>query len=143
MTRTQQKLPPFNKAATSLAKTQLLKRIIGKGSELFLSFESATVSCVSSGDLNLVAYSQRCLLERASQGWNPELRSRFDNCNAVLVQRAVRLQHVESVWRRSGQSVTASDFGSNGPRFESGRGRCVESLDKALYSHCPKEKPSH
>ena len=47
------------------------------------------------------------------------------------------------VRRRSGQSVTASDFGSNGPRFESGRGRCVESLDKALYSHCPKEKPSH
>ena len=46
-------------------------------------------------------------------------------------------------WRRSGQSVTASDFGSNGPRFESGRGRCVESLDKALYSLCPKEKPSH
>ena len=45
--------------------------------------------------------------------------------------------------RRSGQSVTASDFGSNGPRFEPGRGRCVESLDKALYSHCPKEKPSH
>ena len=38
--------------------------------------------------------------------------------------------------RRSGKSVTASDFGSNGPRFESGRGRCVESLDKALYSHC-------
>ena len=45
--------------------------------------------------------------------------------------------------RRSGKSVTASDFGSNGPRFESGRGRCVESLDKALYSNCPKEKPSH
>ena len=45
--------------------------------------------------------------------------------------------------RRSGQSVAASDFGSHGPRFESGRGRCVESLDKALYSHCPKEKPSH
>ena len=45
--------------------------------------------------------------------------------------------------RRSGQSVTASDFGSNGPRCESGRGRCVESLDKALYSHWPKEKPSH
>ena len=38
---------------------------------------------------------------------------------------------------------TASDFGSNGPRIESGRGRCVESLDKALYSHIPKEKPSH
>ena len=40
-------------------------------------------------------------------------------------------------------SVTASDFGSNGPRFESGRGRCVGSLDKVLFSHCPKEKPSH
>ena len=48
-----------------------------------------------------------------------------------------------NMMRRSGQSVTASDFGSNGPRFESGRGRCVESLDKALHSHCPKEKPSH
>ena len=46
-------------------------------------------------------------------------------------------------WSCSGQLVTSSDFGSNGPRFESGRGRCVESLDKALYSHCPKEKPSH
>ena len=34
--------------------------------------------------------------------------------------------------RRSGQSVTASDFGSNGPRFESGLGRCVESLDSLL-----------
>ena len=33
-------------------------------------------------------------------------------------------------------------WSSNGPRFESARGRCVESLDKALYSHCPKEKPS-
>ena len=37
----------------------------------------------------------------------------------------------------------AQDFGSNGPRFEFGCGRCVESLDKALHSHCPKEKPSH
>ena len=52
-------------------------------------------------------------------------------------------QNEKKMWRRSGQSVMASDFGSNGPRFESGRGRCVESLDKALYSHCPKEKPSH
>ena len=51
----------------------------------------------------------------------------------VLVQKKLRVE----------PSVTASDFGSNGPRFESGRGRCVESLDKALYSHCPKEKPSH
>ena len=49
--------------------------------------------------------------------------------------------HLNSI--QFGQSVTASDFGSNGPRFQSGRGRCVESLDKALYSHCPKEKPSH
>ena len=49
---------------------------------------------------------------------------------------------LHEIWH-SGQSVTASEFGSNGPRFESGRGRCVESLDKALYSHCPKEKHSH
>ena len=58
------------------------------------------------------------------------------------IGRGRRVQ-TQKKWRRSGQSVTASDFGSNGPRFESGRGRCVESLDKALYSHCPKEKPSH
>ena len=38
--------------------------------------------------------------------------------------------------RRSRQLVTASGFRSNGPRLESGRGRSVESLDKALYSHC-------
>ena len=52
----------------------------------------------------------------------------------------------QAIWGGAvANSVTASDFGSNGPRFESGRrrGRCVESLDKALYSHCPKEKPSH
>ena len=90
------------------------------------------------------------------------LRFYFEHCIAIRIPRGA----VESVtisdwsvggsnavkdvflrcfflWRRSGQSVTASDFGSNGPRFESGRGRCVESLDKALYSHCPKEKPSH
>ena len=42
-----------------------------------------------------------------------------------------------------GYGVGLRIFGSNGPRFESGRGRCVESLDKALYSHCPKEKPLH
>ena len=42
------------------------------------------------------------------------------------------MDRIQSVARRrSGQSVTASDFGSNGPRFESGRGLCVESLDKA------------
>ena len=66
----------------------------------------------------------------------------------TLFSRA-HIRSVYSLWkwktkrRRSGQSITASDFGSNGPRFESGRGRCIESLDKALYSHCPKEKPSH
>ena len=57
---------------------------------------------------------------------------------------ALSLSIFGGVWgMRSGQSVTASDFGSNGPRFESGLGHCVESLDKALYSHCPKEKTSH
>ena len=52
-------------------------------------------------------------------------------------------------WRCSGQVEAQWPIGYgvglriNGPRFESGRVRCVESLDKALYSHCPKEKPSH
>ena len=79
--------------------------------------------------------------------WSRQERIFDLNCNAVLVQGAVRFPHAESEVKRrrwrSGQSVTASDFGSNGPRFESDRGRCVESLDKALYSRCPKKKPSH
>ena len=58
-----------------------------------------------------------------------------------LLKKAKKKKKSE-IRRRSGQSVKASDFGSNGSRFESGRGRCVESLGKALYSHCPKEKPS-
>ena len=62
--------------------------------------------------------------------------------NSLRFAHAVHFAHGRQ-GRRSGQSVTASDFGSNGPRFESGCGRCVESLDKALYSQCPKEKPSH
>ena len=66
---------------------------------------------------------------------------KFSQLQQVLLRCQFKFQN--PWWRRSGQSVTASDFGSNGPRFESGRGRCVESLDKALYSHCPKEKPSH
>ena len=61
----------------------------------------------------------------------------------VLTSSKLRFWHDLKGKRRSGQSVTASDFGSNGPRFESGRDRCLESLGKALYSHCPKEKPSH
>ena len=41
---------------------------------------------------------QRCLLERTSQRWNPELRSRSHNgsTGAVLVRRAVRLLHAKS-----------------------------------------------
>ena len=61
----------------------------------------------------------------------------------VLLKVGLKSSFFFNTFGYSGQSVTASDFGSNGPRFESGRGRCVESLDKALYSHCPKEKPSH
>ena len=48
----------------------------------------------------------------------------------------------------SAQALRDSNVGrlaavSRSEWFESGRGCCVESLDKALYSHCPKEKPSH
>ena len=72
--------------------------------------------------------------------------SAFDStssCSLCCLGVRFRFGALQVERRRSGQSVTASDFGSNGPRFESGRARCVESLDKALYSHCPKEKPSH
>ena len=61
----------------------------------------------------------------------------------VIETSSLNHQHMQQKCQKSGQSVTATDFGSNGLRFESGRDRCVESLDKALYSHCPKEKPSH
>ena len=71
-------------------------------------------------------------VEQATKNHDEHLLAFIQRCEERNIRR-----------RRSGQSVTASDFGSNGPRFESGRGRCVESLDKALYSHCPKEKPSH
>ena len=78
--------------------------------------------------------------------WTPTLENRKKNvlrdfCDTTA--GCFRFDGFKQLWRRSGQSLTASDFGSNGPRFESGHGRCVESLDKALYSHCPKEKPSH
>ena len=52
---------------------------------------------------------QRCLLERASQRWNPELRSRSYNrdTGAVHVQRAVRFPHVErEVQRRKNKLGT-------------------------------------
>ena len=67
----------------------------------------------------------------------------FDKRHVCMKPRRPPMTNAHEDWRRSGQSVTASNFGSKGPRFESGRGRCVESLDKALYSHWPKEKPSH
>ena len=45
---------------------------------------------------------QRCLREQVSQRWNPEVRSRSYNrdTGAVLVQRAVRIPHVEGEVRR-------------------------------------------
>ena len=91
--------------------------------------------------------------ERTFRGARLDVRIFRMHSYHVLLSHIAYCKWVVYVWRlantprtqrrRSGQSVTASDFGSNGPRFESGRGRCVESLDKALHSHCPKEKPSH
>ena len=45
------------------------------------------------------------------------------------------------MWRLSGQSVTASDIGSNG-RCESGRGRCVESLER-LFTPIVRRRSLH
>ena len=71
VTRTQQKLPPFNKAATLLVKTQL--HIAGSPEKalnyFFSSVESATASCLTSGDLNLVAtFSDVCWSGPVSAG---------------------------------------------------------------------------
>ena len=64
------KLPPFNKAATSLVKTQLYKDLRKRLWTFFFSFESATASCVSSGDLNLAAatFSDVCWSGPVSAG---------------------------------------------------------------------------
>ena len=86
-----------------------------------------------------------CCVQTSKHEWNSG-KNCFILVDDIFRAMTHQVQYM-AIWctttRRSGQSVTASDFGSNGPRFESGRGRCVESLDKALYSHCPKEKPSH
>ena len=97
----------LHSTATSWAKTQLT--IAGspeKAVQFFFFYLlnqplPATAVTVSSGDLS-GDNIQRCLLERASQCWNPELRSRSYNrdTSAVLVQRAVRLPHVERELQR-------------------------------------------
>ena len=58
-------------------------------------------------------------------------------------ERGIVRGRVAVLLRSSEIKPLFSDFTLRTPRFESGRGRCVESLDKALHSHCPKEKPSH
>ena len=67
MIRTLQKLPPFHSTATSLAKTQL--PIAGSPEKAlnFFSFESATASCVSSGDL-VATFSDVCGSRLVSAG---------------------------------------------------------------------------
>ena len=110
MIRTLQKLPPFNQAATSLAKTQL--PIAGSPEKalnffFFFWFSHCQLCELWRPGGNI----QRCLLERASQRRNPELRSQSRSYNrdtgAVLVQRAVRLPHVErEVQRRKNKLGT-------------------------------------
>ena len=83
----------------------------------------------------------------------------WDNCRwLVAIRKLLALKKLTMVGHASSFVDIPSDivqrtahkhipiqlhYKKNGPRFESGRGRCVESSDKALYSHCPKEKPSH
>ena len=84
-------------------------RIPGKGSELFFSFESATASCVSSGDLNLVETSSDVCWSRPLSAGTPSfvLDPMYRNTGAVLVQRAVQLPHVErEVQRRKNKLGT-------------------------------------
>ena len=77
-------------------------RIPVKGSELFFSLLNQPLSAVWALDFggNIHAWQHSAMyapVERASQCWNPKLRSRSHNRNtgAVLVQRAVGLPHVE------------------------------------------------
>ena len=108
MIRTLQKLPPFNSHVVGQNAAPHC-RIPGKGSELYFFFWISHCQLCElwrpGGNI------QRCLLERASQRWNPELRSQSRSYNrdtgAVLVQRAVRLPHVErEVQRRKNKLGT-------------------------------------
>ena len=92
-----------------------------------------TVSCLPQPAGIVVAACNQLKEHRKNRATHSEAhRKKKWNCMCahagIVLQVLVTLACVR---RRSGQSVTASDFGSNGPRFESGRGtRCVESLDK-------------
>ena len=95
--------------ATSLAKNAAPHcRIPGKGSEFFFFWISHCQLCElwrPGGNI------QRCLREQVSQRWNPEVRSRSYNrdTGAVLVQRAVRILHVErEVQRRKNKLGTGA-----------------------------------
>ena len=87
---------------------------------------------------------------RTTEPWrsppNRQRRSAFKKARLLWQKKKFRnpllYQHISGFLLSSSLHRTSA-VGSNGPRFESGRGRCVESLDKVLYSHCPKEKPSH
>ena len=66
MIRTLQKLPPFNSHVVGQNAAPHC-RIPGKGSDFFFSFESATASCVSSGDL-VATFSDVCGSRLVSAG---------------------------------------------------------------------------
>ena len=95
--------------ATSLAKTQVP---IAGSPEKALNFFFFWISHCQLCELWRPGGNiQRCLREQVSQRWNPELRSRSYNrdTGAVLVQRAVRILHVErEVQRRKNKLGTGA-----------------------------------
>ena len=95
--------------ATSLAKTQLP---IAGSPEKALNFFFFWISHCQLCELWRPGGNiQRCLREQVSQRWNPEVRSRSYNrdTGAVLVQRAVRILHVErEVQRRKNKLGTGA-----------------------------------
>ena len=99
---------------------------------------------------SIMQYALDCRWSKEMNSVRPLLELRLRQLLSLwkLLLQATKLQKMTFFFLifallTNGQSVTVSDFGPNGPRFESSCGRCVESLDKALYSHCPQEKPSH
>ena len=86
-------------------------------------------TCTSSNGLEEGVFFSRL---STAQVCIAEVRScKVENMTTLLKQTCGGILRLWAIC--CGQSVTASDIRSNGPRFESGRGRCVESLDKALY----------
>ena len=103
---TLEKLPPFNSHVVGQNAAPHC-RIPGKALNFFFLLNQPLPAVWALETW----WQQRCLREQVSQRWNPEVRSRSYNrdTGAVLVQRAVRIPHVErEVQRRKNKLGTGA-----------------------------------